>query len=311
MNPRWGRLAATALAAVAGFAGGSAATLVVVLVVTARHATAAKYPWLMTGLIGASTLVAVLVTLVVSLWSTAEVRRLAGELDRIAAPLSQTAPVSGPAPRTDEALRHQAAAPGSGPLPIPLVAAQASVAVKTKFTGTIGGPQPLEPNRDGFGWPASDETTPEKARQALPATSGVAGSGSRRAPAAASQDDVPLSPSTPDSERLVELWANYLARGDGHFEPTGLQRQLDAAGLAGKVVSEEDLGDGVLGVDLGDGRVYILPHFNSTPREVARWFQPRAGASTRLSRVQRLVQVAVARRAGNGRLEPATKGTIE
>lgn len=306
MNARRERLPATFLGYVAGFASGSLATLAAGLLSRAGRASVAGLPrlvtWLVTDLVSVFTLAAVLVTLVVSLWSAARLRRLA-------APPLETAPASSPATRADETSRNLAPAPRPDPMPPSAIAAPPPG--KAKFKGTIGGPEPLQPSPDGPSWRASDEAKAQKVSPAVPATSGAAGSGGKNAPAGAGQDDVPLSPPTPDSERLVELWAHYLARGDGHFEPDGLKRQLDAAGLAGKVVQEDGLGDGVLGVDLGDGRVYVLPHFNSTPQEVARWFQPRAGASMRMSRVQRLVQVAVARRAGNGRLEPASKGTVE
>ena len=112
-------------------------------------------------------------------------------------------------------------------------------------------------------------------------------------------------------ERLTGVWHTYLESGDGRFTAEGLSRQLRAAGVDGKVVTDHCFGEAVLGVDLDDGNVYLLPHFDSTPEELADWFQARSGAPMRLSRIQRLVQVAVAVRGFDGSLELRRKGAVE
>ncbi|HEV3458841.1 MAG TPA: hypothetical protein VHG32_20000 [Thermoanaerobaculia bacterium] len=112
-------------------------------------------------------------------------------------------------------------------------------------------------------------------------------------------------------EHLVEVWQSYLEKGDGRFDAKGLRRHLEAVGLSAPVTIDDSLGESVLGVDPGDGQVYLLPHFDSTPNEVAGWFQQGSSTASRLARIQRLVRVAVARRAAGGRLELLRKGAVE
>jgi hypothetical protein len=181
-------------------------------------------------------------------------------------------------------------------------------------TSTIGGPA-LEPTGENAveRWESRGGTV-KGGEEQTPYPSADRDGGEPAAaesPASGPCGDAALAAVTPLAERLVEVWSDYLDRGDGHFEPRGLQRHLEAAGLQGTVAAENGLGDGVLGVDLGDGRIYLLPHFNSTPRAVAAWFDSRPGASSRLDRVKRLVQVAVARRSRSGNLELCAKGLVE
>lgn len=118
----------------------------------------------------------------------------------------------------------------------------------------------------------------------------------------------PLAASSPD--QLVAVWERYLSRGDGRFNAEGLRRQLEAMGVGGEVVTDAGLGDSILGVALGDGKVYLLPHFDRTPAAVAEHFQ-QSGSSARMARIQRLVRAAVARRAPVGGLVLEVKGVVE
>jgi len=112
-------------------------------------------------------------------------------------------------------------------------------------------------------------------------------------------------------ERLIDVWNSYLHHGDGRFTVEGLGRQLRAAGIEGEVVIDERLGDDVLGVDLDDGNVYLLPHFDSTTEALSEWFHSPGGSTSRLARVQRLIRVAVADRRSDGRLQLLRQGAVE
>ncbi len=183
--------------------------------------------------------------------------------------------------------------------------------------GDIGGAEPLGSSfGDGAGsrpWPG-DPPASWGSRPPAPPDAGSPGrfrmedlTQSAGQPTA----DGSAAASSPVAERLVAVWQRYLDDGDGRFEPGGLGRQLEAAGLSGRVVKEPSLGEHVLGVDLGDGRIYLLPHFNSTPRAVADWFEARSPAPSRLARIQRLCQVAVGHRVQGGRVELCSKGAVE
>lgn len=117
----------------------------------------------------------------------------------------------------------------------------------------------------------------------------------------------------PFPEKLTEVWANYLSRGDGRFTAEGLGRFLSDAGLRGEILTGETLGagDGLLAVDLGDGSgsLYLLPDFSKTVRSVAQWFHAPY-ADSRLARINRLVEPAVVRRTAEG-LELKRQGVVE
>jgi hypothetical protein len=116
--------------------------------------------------------------------------------------------------------------------------------------------------------------------------------------------------SSPDRERLVDIWQNYFDTGDGRFDAEGLRRKLEASGVAGRVVSDQRIGDRILGVELDDGKVYLLPSFGTTPGDVATWFQNQ-GQVSRLAGIQRLLQVAEARLRPDGGFELVRQGKVE
>jgi hypothetical protein len=312
---RSGMLLAGGAGLTAGFAAGCAATLAAVRL-TASFLAPAALVKIVAGCMGLVILPGVFVTVAAYLYLAAELRRIAARVDRITAPAAGSGTrdrdASSPASKTAN-LSSSARDQGSGQGQVP-GAPPGSLAVPpprkpTTATGMIGGDEPLQPTGESAvrgldTWAEADERT-----ALSPAVLGRSQPDALQSPGIGAQDGLQARMSTPVSERLVEVWSNYLDRGDGRFEPRGLQRQLEAAGLQGKVV--DSLGEGVLGVDLGDGQVYILPHFNSTPQAVAAWFDARPGAASRLDRVKRLVQVAVARRSRSGLLEPGPKGLVE
>lgn len=132
-------------------------------------------------------------------------------------------------------------------------------------------------------------------------------------------EDQALEPSqaatslNPFPEKLTEVWADYLSRGDGRFTADGLRQFLSDAGLRGEIFTGETLGagDGLLAVDLGDGSgsLYLLPDFSKTVRSVAQWFHA-PHADSRLARINRLVEPAVVRRTAEG-LELKRQGVVE
>lgn len=116
------------------------------------------------------------------------------------------------------------------------------------------------------------------------------------------------------ADRLADVWETYLREGDGRFTAVGLQSQLDAAGVSGRVVPGVALGTGelTLAVDFGDGsgRLYLLPHINATLRALDDWFHATNSGGSRLARISRLIEPAVVcRSAGGGNL--LKKGLVE
>jgi hypothetical protein len=314
MTTRWARWSGALLAGgaglAAGFAAGCAATLITGRLIS--RGPLAAYPRLVAGLMGIAILVGVLLTLGVGLRCASDLRRLAARMDGIAVPVPPVAPPVSSAAGAQEAWRGQEAAPRQGTPVHPRAAVSSRMRTEPAFM--IGGPEPLEPQAAsaGMGWDRQYGAEGQKQERGTPpAAPGLARSDTWGSSANGMQGEALASGFMPVSERLVEIWARYLERGDGRFEPVGLQRQLEAAGLGGKVVAEDSLGEGVLGVDLDDGQVYLMPHFNCTPRAVAGWFDARPGATSRLARIQRLVQVAVARRSRSGNLELYAKGVVE
>lgn len=117
---------------------------------------------------------------------------------------------------------------------------------------------------------------------------------------------------TLDPGSLIEVWDRYLSQGDGHFDASGLQEQLEAVGVEGGVVAGHELGVGdvVLGVYGPEDaqRLYLLPNFSYSPGAVAEWFVDE-GSGGRNAMIQRLNQVAVVRRVGQG-IELVQQGAV-
>jgi hypothetical protein len=230
------------------------------------------------------------------------------------------------APATGEASRQAGPAPrGDGTAARPRHPGQAPTAAIDSPSQPAGwAPAPSEePSRADLhalreyeGWRAERDAnvgTPLAASTA--GLDGAAGAAGAAGPAGGSHPDgggdEGLTSWSPWPEHLVEVWQSYLENGDGRFDAKGLRRQLEAAGLSAPVTIDDSLGESVLGVAPGDGQVYLLPHFDSTPNEVADWFQQGSSTASRLARIQRLVRVAVARRGADGRLELLRKGAVE
>ncbi len=116
---------------------------------------------------------------------------------------------------------------------------------------------------------------------------------------------------SPSAIQLTEVWQEYMERGDGRFNDSGLSTHLQAAGIEAKVVSTRAFGDLVLGVDLGDGKVYLLPAFGSAPAAVADWFVPFEGGAARLNRIRRLHEPGVATPGTRGEFTVLKKGVVE
>jgi hypothetical protein len=197
-----------------------------------------------------------------------------------------------------------------------------SLASPSAIPGESHPPGPVPPPGDPLGSNAEPQGSPIGADQAL--------SDESQPPAALPWEQLSTEPSDdqirsadeqptsqaplvpPAVEALIAAWQAYLERGDGRFTPIGLQRCLDEAGIAARVVPPEvaPLGPDVLAVeDQVTGQVYLLPNFNATVRALEAWFQP-AGPRSLTARVQRLLRPAQLRRAG-GELTLAEPGAIE
>ncbi len=112
---------------------------------------------------------------------------------------------------------------------------------------------------------------------------------------------------------LVAAWDHYLREGDGRFEARGLDRSLQAQGVAAHAVPGEDLGVGAgyLGVVASPGAdtVFLLPSFKLPAHALANWFSS-PGHGSRQALICRLVRPATARRA-DGRLNLVEMGEVE
>jgi hypothetical protein len=314
-------LLTTGAGLVAGFVAGAASTLALGQL-TAHPAAIASLQFVM-GLLGASILAGVVVLLGAALSFTWGLHRIATRIDGIADAASIPTVGSSSAFAGQGGWQGQAAgnpqvsSPGQAPA-LRQGASAAGLPPGTARGGPaasdIGASEPFQPGGSSFsrfGSPADDAPESDDTDHSRPSSRDRA---ERRDPsslASGTGDEPRVRISTPASEQLVDVWSTYLDRGDGRFEPKGLQRHIEAADLHGTVVTADGLGEGLLGVDLKDGYVYVLPPFNSTPRAVSACFDARAGASSRQARIQRLWAVAVARRSKNGRLELATKGLVE
>ena len=98
-------------------------------------------------------------------------------------------------------------------------------------------------------------------------------------------------------EALIRAWRRYLQFGDGHFNATGLRRQLAELGVEAVVVAGDrvDAGDNVLVVQdpAPDAeRFFVLPSFTKSPRSAPEWYADRSdGALTRRThRIHRLAE---------------------
>ena len=194
----------------------------------------------------------------------------------------------------------------------PAQAPTAARAAKNRYDdgGGTGAEAGLASGRGESGrWRAGGEET---SRYALASVSSAYGSQGVAGPQGADQGDRGdvNSRSSPDRERLADVWRDYFENGDGRFDASGLRRKLDAAGIAGRVLSDSRTGDRILGVEMDDGKVYLLPHFDSTPSALTPWFLS-AGPATRLERIQRLLQVAEARLGADGGFELVRQGKVE
>lgn len=113
---------------------------------------------------------------------------------------------------------------------------------------------------------------------------------------------------------VAAAWNEYLARGNGLFDSSGLSQALEGAGLRAEVLQPDNLvgfGTPVLGIaEQGRReRIYLVPDFTRSPQAVTDWFKLDPGMP-RTARARRLIRPAELKREGS-QYKLVTEGILE